>query len=186
MLYFEHLKDFKSNEGYWSSGDCVVIAKDILAETSATSMLEIGFNIGYSASIWIESGVTNLIVFDINRHPDTYQALRATAQRYKEQATVKWWLGDSKDRQAYELYLDPIDICFIDGEHSYYGALNDSWLGIHYGAKWLVYDDVIENHENGIDSVIKKLISEGAIEQVKSYPMTWTEQGNVVLCKVKI
>lgn len=181
---FKHLEEFVSSEGYWGSKDCASIANDIISITKASKMLEIGFNIGYSASIWIEAGITQLTVIDINHHKDTLPAIRATARNYENAARVNWWLGDSKSAEAHELELENIDACFIDGEHSYEAALNDSYLGIHYGASWLVYDDVIENHINGIDKAIKYLESVKAIERVKSYPMTWTEQGSVVLCKV--
>jgi predicted O-methyltransferase YrrM len=181
---FNHLKEFTSTEGYWSSTDCVEIAKEVINITKAQSLLEIGFNIGYSASMWIEAGISNLVIIDINNHRDTLPAIRATAQNYKDISKVSWWIGDSKSEEAYELDLPKIDMCFIDGEHSYNAALNDSWLGIHYGAKWLVYDDVIENHVNGISEVISYLERIKAIEVVKTYPMTWTEQGSVVLCRV--
>ena len=186
MLTFSHLSEFKSTEGYWSSFDCVDIAKDILEITKANSILEIGFNIGYSASVWLENGITRLTVIDINNHKDTLPAIRATAAAYASTAYVNWWIGDSKSEEAYELDIKSIDACFIDGEHSYDGALNDSWLGIHYGAKWLIYDDVIENHVNGIHSVISYLESVNTIQIEKRYKMTWTEQGEVVLCRVLI
>lgn len=186
MLQFEHLKSFNSIEGYWSSSDCVDIATSIIETTGATSMLEIGFNIGYSASIWIEAGIKELIVIDINRHKDTYPAILATAKNYRDSCNIKWWLGDSKSTDAYELDVPKIDMCFIDGEHSYEGALNDSWLGIHYRAKWLIYDDVIENHVNGIDKAINSLVTKQAIQVVNKYKMTWTEEGSVYLCKVLI
>jgi hypothetical protein len=57
-------------------------------------------------------------------------------------------------------------------------------LSIEKGAKWLAYDDVIENHSNGIHKAISKLEEQGLIELVQSWPMTWTEQGYVVLAKV--
>jgi hypothetical protein len=62
--------------------------------------------------------------------------------------------------------------------------MSDSLLSIDKGAKWLVYDDVIEGHSNGIWDVITTLETEKKIELVCSYPMTWTEQGYVVLAKV--
>jgi hypothetical protein len=80
--------------------------------------------------------------------------------------------------------MPKIDMSFIDGEHSYRAAMSDSLLSIDYGADWLVYDDVIEFHSNGIDKVIRELIQTNTIEIVKRYPMTWIGAGDVVLCKV--
>jgi predicted O-methyltransferase YrrM len=67
-LVYEHLKQFTSTEGYWSTTDCITVAKDIVEITNAKTMLEIGFNIGYSAAIWLELGIEDLIALDIGYH----------------------------------------------------------------------------------------------------------------------
>lgn len=182
-LTFEHLKAFDSTEGYWSTEACLDIAEDILKITQAKSMLEIGFNIGYSAAVWIEKGIKRLSIIDINNHKDTVPAINATIATYKD-VNIEWWLGDSTSEDAFLVDIEPVDIAFIDGEHSYIACLSDSYLSILNGAKWLVYDDVIEYHENGINDVIKRLEMIGMITVIKSYKMSWTEQGNVVLAKV--
>ncbi len=184
-LSYEHLKSFSSTEGYWSTSDCVDVAKDILEYTSATKMLEIGFNIGYSASTWLQHGIESLIVLDIGYHLDTLPAIKATAKHFSDKQ-VKWWIGDSTSKDAFELEIPEIDIAFIDGEHSYKAAFSDSKLAIQNKAKWLVFDDVIQGHQNGIDKAIQKLIDDKLVEQVKSYKMTWTEEGEVILCKVLV
>lgn len=182
-LVYEHLKPFRSTEGYWSTTACVDVAKDILDITQAKIMLEIGFNIGYSASTWLSHGIEHLIAIDIGYHPDTLSAIKATALAYKPKR-VQWWIGDSKSPEAKELDIEEVHMAFIDGEHTYRAAMSDSQLSIEYGAEWLVYDDVIDGHSNGIASAIESLQAAGKIEVAKRYPMTWTEQGEVVLCKV--
>lgn len=181
-LTFEHLKAFSSTEGYWSTTDCIKIAEHILEHTKATSMLEIGFNIGYSASVWIESGIKNIFFIDVNYHKDTVNALYAVKDTYKD-CKIDWLLADSKTVSTEDIPID-IDISFIDGEHSYLAAKSDSILSIEKGANWLVYDDVIEDHPNGIWQAITELEDEGKIKLEYSYPMTWIGQGYVVLCKV--
>jgi predicted O-methyltransferase YrrM len=183
LISFEHLKNFKSTEGYWSTQDCIEVAKDILSITNINSMLEIGFNIGHSASIWLELGVSKLNIIDINTHSDTESAVAAVVETYNN-ADISWWFGDSTSEEAFLLDFDKVEAAFIDGEHSYIAALSDSYLGILNGAKWLIYDDVIKNHENGIHDVIQLLVSIGLISIVKEYDMTWTEQGKVILTKV--
>jgi predicted O-methyltransferase YrrM len=179
-LNFDHLKAYRSSEGYWSTTDCLKVAEDIIKTTSAKSMLEIGFNIGYSASCWLESGVTDLFIIDIGVHSDTIPALESTKKHYHNR-TVDWIISDSK-------HVDPsllpnVDISFIDGEHSYEAVLSDTALSISKGVSWLVYDDVIYNHENGIYAALQKLEEDNKISIEKVYPMTWTEQGYVVLAK---
>lgn len=182
-LSFEHLKQFRSTEGYWSTTDCVTVAQDILSITKAKSLLEIGFNIGYSASVWLESGIESIIVIDIGTHKDTLDAIQATALNFKDKS-VQWWIGDSTSETAKNLDIDKIDLSFIDGEHTYRAALSDSYLSIDYGADWLVYDDVMPDSSNNIHAAIDKLERDGKIEVVKSYDMTWTGAGKVMLCKV--
>jgi predicted O-methyltransferase YrrM len=183
LLKYTHLEAFNTSEGYWSTQECARIAEDILAHTHAKCMLEIGFNIGYSASTWLSSGIEHLVVLDIGRHPDTLPAIRATALHYAPKK-VQWWIGDSTSAEARDLDLPSIDLAFIDGEHSYRAALSDSYLSMHYRARWLVYDDVIEFHSNGIDRAIRELEDSGTIQIHKRYPMTWVGQGDVVLCEV--
>lgn len=181
-LSFQHLKQFSSSEGYWSTEDCVLVARDVLDTSEAQSILEIGFNIGYSASVWLELGIKKLGIIDINNHEDTVPALHAVKNAYSDRF-IRWKLCDSKSEEAKTLN-STYDLAFIDGEHTHEASYKDSLLSIHYGCKWLVYDDVIENHSNGIYDAILKLEDEGKIEIVKSYFMSWTGNGYVVLCKV--
>jgi predicted O-methyltransferase YrrM len=181
-LNFEHLKSFNSSEGYWSTTACVSVARDVLDVTEASSILEIGFNIGYSTSVWLELGVSRMGIIDINNHEDTVPALHAVKSAYKDRNII-WKLCDSKSEEAKTL-KGSYELAFIDGEHSYEAAYKDSLLSIEYGCKWLLYDDVIEEHSNGIYEAISNLEEQGKIEIVKSYFMSWTGAGYVVLCKV--
>lgn len=182
-LYFEHLKNFSSTEGYWSTTDCITVAKDILEKTGAKSMLEIGFNIGYSAAVWLDSGINTMCIIDINKHKDTEAAILATKNKYSNK-NIMSLLVDSTSNEAHDWVIPEIDIAFIDGGHTYEISLSDSLLSIYKGAKWLVYDDVIENHSNGIWQTITELETQNKIELVCSYPMTWVGNGYVVLAKV--
>jgi hypothetical protein len=182
-LSYKHLKNFKSTEGYWSTTDCVLVAKDILEKTNANSMLEIGFNIGYSSAVWLESGISNLFIIDINKHENTELAILSTKNHYSDKNIISL-LVDSTSKEANDWDIPEIDLSFIDGGHSYEICMSDTLLSIKKGAKWLVYDDVIEDHENGIWSVITELENNNKIELLCSYPMTWVGSGYVVLAKV--
>lgn len=182
-LYFKHLEFFTTGEGYWSGSECIDIGKDILNITEAKTMLEIGFNIGYSASVWLQEGIDNLYVIDINNHKHTLPALIATKEYYKDK-NIQWWLLNSKSREAHNIPLPKIDIAFIDGEHSFEGISNDCLLALNAGASWLVIDDYWIRDINGIVEVIDELVARNILQIVKKYPMTWIGQGEVVLCKV--
>lgn len=182
-LFFEHLKDFSSSEGYWSTTDCYDVAKDIITLTKAKSMLEIGFNIGYSAAVWLESGIDTLAVIDINNHKHTEPALKATKSAYPNK-NILWLLENSTSDKAKEWSIPDVDIAFVDGGHTYDICASDSLLAISKGAKWLVYDDAIEAANNGVWRAIKELKDKNTIEVVSSYPMTWVGNGSVILARV--
>jgi predicted O-methyltransferase YrrM len=182
-LQYDHLRKFSSSEGYWSTIDCIKVANSIIDITKANSMLEIGFNIGYSAATWIQSGIKTLYIIDINYHPDTEAALHATKETFTD-VHVDWLLANSTHQIAKDWIIPTVDMAFIDGEHTYEATFSDSMLSIEKGAKWLAYDDVIEGHSNGIHAAIVKLEEQGLIDLIQAWPMTWTEQGYVVLVKV--
>lgn len=182
-LYFKHLENFNTTEGYWSGKECVTLAREVLDITKAKTMLEIGFNIGYSASTWLQEGIDNLYIIDINNHKDTLSALNATKEYYKDK-NIYWWLLNSKSKEAHEIALPTIDIAFIDGEHTFEGITNDCALAISAGASWLVIDDYLRLGANGIVEVIDDLVEKKVLQVVKRYPMTWIGQAEVLLCKV--
>lgn len=182
-LYFEHLKNFESTEGYWSTTDCILVAEDIIKKTNPETILEIGFNIGYSAAVWLTQDIKQLYIIDINNHKDTEHALQATIKAYPD-SLINYLLVDSTSDEAKQWVIPKIDLAFIDGGHTYEVCLSDSLLAIDKGANWLVYDDVIENHQNGIWNVINSLEEQGKLELECSYPMTWVGNGYVVLAKV--
>jgi len=183
-IIFKHLEPFSSDEGYWYSTDCIAVAEDILQTTKAVNMLEIGFNIGYSASIWLSSGIEKLYVIDINRHKDTEAALLATKNFYSDKL-VQWWLLDSTSELAKNIKFTDIDIAFIDGAHDYDAVISDIELCLATKCKWLVFDDVHYEGVNTVYPAIKHFIDKNAIVVEKEYDMTWYQVGKVLLCKVQ-
>lgn len=188
QLRYKHLESFSSNEGYWSTTDCVLVAEDILKKTKAKSLLEIGFNIGYSSSVWLESGIEHLVAIDINEHRDMLKAFYAVNNYYKDKQ-IDLIVEDSKALETVDIekilsYKFVPDMSFIDGEHSYEACLSDSYLSLDLGANWLVFDDVVEDGSNTIIKVVEELEEDRTIDIVSTYPMTWTGNGYVVLCKV--
>lgn len=186
-IYFEHLKNFTSSEGYWDYVEYIDIAKDIINTTNINSLLEIGFNIGYSANIWLQNGIDTLHVIDINMHPHTIAAAEATIAlpEYKDK-NIKIWLGDSTSPQAFTLeQIGDVDATFVDGAHNYENVLLNSYLAINYGSKYIIYDDVHKDmRTNNIFLAILKLEKLGLIELIKEYPRP--DSGLISLYKVKL
>ena len=173
LIKFDHLKTFTSKEGYWHTVGYFDIAKDIINTTNINSMLEIGFNIGYSANIWLQSGIDRLYIIDINFYDDTIPALQATMNFPDyDNKEIRAWIGDSTSVLAYNIEdFENVECTFIDGYHNYINVLLNSYLAINYGSKYIVYDDVHkEMLGDHVYKAILKLESLGLIELVKEYP----------------
>ena len=55
MTQYPHLANFNTTEGHWQDRNLFrPIIQDIYNKYNVKSILEIGFNIGYSASMWLE------------------------------------------------------------------------------------------------------------------------------------
>ena len=188
-IKFKHLESFTSKEGYWDTLGCIDIAKDIIEITNIKSLLEIGFNIGYSANIWLQNGIEILYVIDINFHEDTLPAIKATLNYpdyYNKE--IRIWLGDSLTPVAFDIKdFNLVDATFIDGHHSYIAVLLNTYLAINYGSKYIILDDVDENDLDSNMSIYKaynKLVDLGLIELIKKYKMESTGgNGYIYLCK---
>ena len=78
-MQYQHLANFNTSEGHWHDRNVFrPTIQDIYNKHNVQSILEIGFNIGYSASMWLEfdadkkSTVTSV---DIGIHRDTVSKL---------------------------------------------------------------------------------------------------------------
>ena len=90
MTQYPHLATFKTVEGHWQDRNVFSpIIQDIYSQYNIKSILEIGFNIGYSASMWLEfdpdkkSKVTSV---DIGIHADTIKASEAVKEDNADEA----------------------------------------------------------------------------------------------------
>ena len=104
-------------------------------------MLEIGFNIGYSASMWLEFDINNrlkLTSVDIGKHKDTEAAARAVKGLHGDR--FEFILCDSKKVKP-QLLGKRFDLAFIDGDHGHEGVGNDINLCLDLEIPYLVFDD---------------------------------------------
>ena len=81
MTQYPHLADFKTVEGHWHDRNVFrPIIQEIYVQHNIQSILEIGFNIGHSASMWLEFDAdkkSTLTSVDIGIHKDTEKAAAA-------------------------------------------------------------------------------------------------------------
>lgn len=142
MTQFQHLANFKSSEGYWHDKNIFKpVILDIYEKYNPKTMLEIGFNIGYSASMWLEFDPTQelkLTSVDIGAHPDTEAAAAAVKSLHEDRfefiLSDSKTLGESLDNRSF-------DLIFIDGDHSGPGVYNDIHIALKLGVPLLLFDD---------------------------------------------
>lgn len=155
MTEYRHLAEFKSKEGYWHSRDLFRhIIEDIYQNYDIKNILEIGFNIGYSASMWLEfdpANASKITSVDIGRHADTQKAAGAMEKKFGDR--FEFILCDSKKVHE-QLKGRTFDVAFVDGDHSGPGVYNDIELCLSLGIPVLLFDDYwVENDPNPIRAV---------------------------------
>jgi predicted O-methyltransferase YrrM len=135
--------------------------KDILAVTNAKSVLEIGFNCGFSALIWLLSGVDYLHSIDM---AGSDNGIRTLKKIYEEKFD---FLRINSFDLKYSDLNKSFDIVFIDGDHSVNGVINDITKSLLFNPKYIVFDDYFHCH-HGAD--IKIAINQfNNLKLVKEY-----------------
>ena len=100
--------------------------------TTPKRIMEIGFNAGHSAEIFLQNPETTVTSFDLGMHDYVSHAKEYIDRHYPHRHTLI--LGDSKEtiptyimkhHSAPLAPLVPFDVIFIDGDHEYKAARMD-------------------------------------------------------------
>ena len=182
MTQYPHLADFTTNEGHWHDRNVFrPTIQDLYNKYKVKSILEIGFNIGYSASMFLEfdpdkkSTVTSV---DIGIHAATVPAAKAVKNLHGDR--FSFILCDSKKvRKQLEGQL--FDLAFIDGDHSDIGVASDIRLCIDLQIPLLLFDDYwTYSDTNGIRKVCTQFVHSKKMSLLKVYDLD-TEQPKIAL-----
>ena len=174
-MQYQHLANFKTPEGYWHDRSIFrPVIKDIYAQLKPETMLEIGFNIGYSASMWLEfdpDQKLKLTSVDIGIHGDTVKAANAVKELHGDR--FEFILCDSRKVKP-QLQGRLFDVAFVDGDHSADGVRNDIQLCLDLGIPYIILDDwheVIANrHVNPIRSTCEEVFKD-KLSRVRIYDL---------------
>ena len=131
-----------SPEGHWNLINLTAL-KEIIKMTQPSSILEIGFNVGHSAMMWLNFSQATLISVDIGKHPNTSYAANVVGQNFPN----RFEYIESDSKLVYPLLQDrKFDLIFIDGSHQYEDCLNDLYLAKRLNIQNIVVDDIGLKH----------------------------------------
>lgn len=181
-MQYQHLANFNSVEGYWHDRNVFrPTIQDIYNKHKIKSILEIGFNIGYSASMWLEFDVdkkSTLTSVDIGIHKDTVKAAEAVKNLHGDR--FEFILCDSK-KVKNQLKDRLFDLAFIDGDHSAVGVHADIQLCMILQIPLLLFDDYwTDSDTNPIRGVCDQFVKDKKLSLVKVYDLD-TEQPKIAL-----
>ena len=181
-MQYQHLANFNTVEGHWHDRNVFrPTIQDIYNKHNIKSILEIGFNIGYSASMWLEFDVdkkSTLTSVDIGIHKDTVKAAEAVKNLHGDR--FEFILCDSK-KVKNQLKDRLFDLAFIDGDHSAVGVHADIQLCMILQIPLLLFDDYwTDSDTNPIRGVCDQFVKDKKLSLVKVYDLD-TEQPKIAL-----
>ena len=115
---FEHDFYEEGSVSEWPQAAQILLRAAMMSKPQ--TVCEIGFNTGHSALMWLYSGASKVIAFDICRHPYTQRAAEYIDKFHagdvhlvkgNSTLTVRQFAEENQDVQC--------DIAFIDGDHNY-------------------------------------------------------------------
>lgn len=133
------------------------------------SVLEIGFNLGHSALLFLEMGVRCVRSIDISTRPETAEAASVLSERYGSDR-FSLWTGDSKGMlDSIVKTRERFDLVFIDGAHDIDSVSADVVLGKSLKIQHFLFDDwhphwgpgvipAIQHHNLKVDAVLGSMV----------------------------
>lgn len=123
--------------------------------TKPKLMIEIGFNIGWSASMWLTFSDTKIISIDISTRENTAKAASSLTEKYPDR--FEFILSDSKSVLPIlkQRKIEP-DLVFIDGDHTVQGVKNDTEIALALNSPFVFFDDWLPKYGPGTRPAIKE------------------------------
>jgi SAM-dependent methyltransferase len=125
------------------------MVKDVVTRTNPSNILEIGFNRGSSALLFLYLSIAKVTSIDIINNTTSVSYLTNTFNN-----RFSFILGNSFDLDMKA--LGNFDLVFIDGDHEYNSIVRDIDQSLKVKPKFILFDDY-EHPDHGVDT--KKAIS---------------------------
>lgn len=121
------------------------------------TILEIGFNMGHSASMWLNVSNADLISIDISRKDETIEGARLLKDKYKDR--FRFYFREDFDQKVPYLkaqWGSIADLIFIDGGHEEPEVTADIELAKDLKIQYLLFDDYYPRFGPGTQPAIAK------------------------------
>lgn len=129
---------------YSCGAHSVKALRDIINTVNPSSILEIGFNIGHSASLWLHLSTAKLVSIDISCKQETIDASFVLRNRYPDR--FFFLFGDSKSLRNNPPEQQPYDLIFIDGGHLLEDVIADTETAISLDIPYIAFDDILPQY----------------------------------------
>jgi predicted O-methyltransferase YrrM len=127
----------------------------VVEKVNPTFIFEIGFNIGHSASMWLNLTMTKVLSIDISSKEETLHSADVLTGKFKN----RFLFLNVNSFLAFEFlkdYKGQYDLAFIDGGHLYDDVMNDIKLCKDLEIKWMAFDDWLPQYGPGVQPAIQK------------------------------
>lgn len=162
------------------ANDIMPTFHEILVETSAKSILEIGFNVGGSALMFL-----TLHPYLHYHSVDIIAKKKSAAFLASEFPGFRFVQGNSMYIQPGEGFTKMYDMVFIDGDHSRTGVIADVLTAKRFKPEFILFDDVRHPSHSYIEEIITVDFKD-YLEIVKLYEFNELWKGySMALCKTK-
>ncbi|MDB4414495.1 class I SAM-dependent methyltransferase [bacterium] len=139
--------------------------KDICKRTKPTSILELGFNRGASALMWLENSKASLHSVDIRTEMQVLKSTTYLTKYYPNRFTYTSY-DHSLLPTVKSKYINKYDLIFVDGDHSREAILRDTKIALTFNPKYIAFDDYF-HRSHGQDT--KDAIQECKLEIISEY-----------------
>ena len=139
--------------------------KTICEKAQPKTILELGFNRGASAVMWLENSKAVLHSIDIRSQQDVESSINHIQNAYPNRFTYTC-MDHALLSDMVEEFKDKYDLIFIDGDHSYAAIYRDTKNSIQFNPTFIAFDDYF-HVAHGHDT--KKVIEELNLEIIEEY-----------------